>query len=113
QGQQFIGAESRLLTVFELLREISEGTETDVETRLDELNRRKLAIDTEIEEIHAGRLRLMDDTRLRERFLQMADTARALLADFRQVEQNFRNLDRQVRERVAAWEGGKGEMLEQ
>src|SRR5699024_4423731 len=47
----------------------------------------------------------------RERFLQMSDTARGLLADFRQVEQNFRELDRQVREKVAAWEGGKGDML--
>lgn len=113
QGQQFIGAESRLLTVFELLREISEGSETDVEIRIDELTRRKQAIEAEIVEIRGGRLQLMDDTRLRERFLQMADTARGLLADFRQVEQNFRDLDRQVRERVAAWDGTKGEMLAQ
>jgi len=55
----------------------------------------------------------MDDTRLRERFLQMSDTARGLLADFRQVEQNFRDLDRQVRETVAAWDGSKGDMLAQ
>lgn len=112
QGQQFIGAESRLLMVFELLREISEGTETDSQTRVNELNRRKHKIEAEIEEIQAGRLRLMDDTRLRERFLQMVDTARGLLADFRQVEQNFRDLDCQVREQVAAWEGRKGDMLE-
>ncbi len=111
QGQRFIGAESRLLTVFELLREITEGTETDPQARIEELTRRKQAIEREIEEIGEGRLRMMDDTRLRERFLQMSDTARALLADFRQVEQNFRDLDRQVREKVAAWDGGKGDML--
>ncbi|MFC0268624.1 DUF3375 domain-containing protein [Kushneria aurantia] len=113
QGQRFIGAESRLLTVFELLREINEGSETDPRARIAELNRRKQAIEQEIEEINQGRLRMMDDTRLRERFLQMSDTARALLADFRQVEQNFRDLDRQVREKVAAWDGGKGSMLEE
>lgn len=113
QGQRFVGAESRLLTVFELLREIAEGAETDPQVRIDELTRRKQAIESEIEDIQEGRLRLMDDTRLRERFLQMSDTARGLLADFRQVEQNFRDLDRQVREKVAAWEGGRGEMLEQ
>jgi hypothetical protein len=54
----------------------------------------------------------MDDTQLRERFMQAAETARALLSDFRQVEQNFRDLDRQVRERIATWEGAKGEVLE-
>ncbi|RLQ23894.1 DUF3375 family protein [Seongchinamella sediminis] len=111
QGQRFIGAESRLLTVFELLREITEGTETNPRVRIEELTRRKADIEREIEEINAGRLRMMDDTRLRERFLQMSDTARALLADFRQVEQNFRDLDRQVREKVAVWDGGKADML--
>ena len=54
----------------------------------------------------------MDPRQLRERVLQAADTARALLADFRQVEQNFRELDRQVRERIATWEGSKGEILD-
>ena len=33
----------------------------------------------------------------------MADTARALLSDFRQVDYNFRWLDRAVRERIASW----------
>jgi len=113
QGQHFIGAESRLLTVFDLLREITQGTETSREARIEELLRQKAAIEAEIEEIRAGRLRLMDDTRLRERFLQMAETARGLLSDFRQVEQNFRQLDRQVREKVASWEGSKGDILEQ
>jgi hypothetical protein len=54
----------------------------------------------------------MNDTQLKERFLQAAETAQALLADFRQVEQNFRELDRQVRERIATWEGAKGDVLE-
>lgn len=113
QKQHFVGAESRLLTVFELLREITQGTETSKEARIGELLRQQRNIEAEIEEIRAGHLRLMDDTRLRERFLQMADTARGLLSDFRQVEQNFRQLDRQVREKVASWEGGKGDMLAQ
>lgn len=112
EQQQFVGAESRLMTVFELLRQIVQGTETDPEVRVAELERRKAAIDAEIRDIRGGRMAFMDDTRLRERFLQMADTARTLLADFRQVEQNFRNLDRQVREQVATWEGSKGAVLE-
>ena len=55
----------------------------------------------------------MDATRIKERFLQIAHTARGLLSDFREVEQNFRELDRAVRERIATWEGGKGELLEE
>lgn len=113
EGRAFVGAESRLKLVFDLLHEIVHGTETDPEVRIEELERRRAAIDAEIEAIRAGRMTFMDDTQLRERFLQAVDTARALLADFRQVEQNFRDLDRQVRERIATWEGSKGEVLEE
>ena len=36
---------------------------------------------------------------------------REILSDFREVEQNFRNLDRATRERIASWQGSKGELL--
>ena len=112
EQQQFVGAESRLKVVFDLLRQIVEGSETDPDVRAEELERRRAAIDAEIDRVRAGKFSLLDDTQLRERFLQAAETARALLADFRQVEQNFRELDRQVRERIMTWEGAKGEVLE-
>jgi len=111
EQQRFVGAESRLLTVFELLRQIVTGTETDPEARIAELQQQKAELDREIDNIREGRLGILDDTRLRERFMQMAETARALLGDFRQVEDNFRALDRQVRERITRFEGSKGEVL--
>ncbi len=113
QRREFVGTESRLLLVFELLRQMAQGSETDPEARIAELERRRAEIEAEIERIRGGELELMDPTRLRDRFLQMQDTARRLLADFRAVEQNFRDLDRRVRERIATWEGGKGELLEE
>src|SRR3712207_7389670 len=60
----------------------------------------------------AGHLVLMNATQIRDRFLQMAGTARALLSDFREVEQNFRDLDRAVRERIATWDGAKAALLD-
>ncbi|MCA1778696.1 MAG: DUF3375 domain-containing protein [Xanthomonadaceae bacterium] len=108
---QFVGAESRLLTVFELLRQIVTGAESDPEVRIAELEQNKAELDREIDKIRNGHLGMLDDTRLRERFMQMAETARALLGDFRQVEDNFRQLDRQVRERITRFEGSKGEVL--
>jgi len=111
EQRQFVGAESRLKLVFDLLHQIERGSETDPEARIAELRRRQRALETEIDEIRAGRMAFMDETQLRERFFQVRDTARALLADFRQVEQNFRELDRQVRERIATWSGSRGEVL--
>jgi uncharacterized protein DUF3375 len=113
QQRQFVTAESRLMMVFELLRQIIEGTEVDPETRIAELERKKVAIEREIRQIRKGDLPLLDATQVKDRFLQMEATARGLLGDFRQVEQNFRTLDRAVRERVATFEGSKGTLLEE
>src|SRR6478609_3590451 len=43
---------------------------------------------------------------------QLTALAKDLLSDFREVEQNFRKLDRQVREQIATWDGTQGELLE-
>ncbi|MGK2905875.1 MAG: DUF3375 domain-containing protein [Desulfuromonadales bacterium] len=109
----FIGTESRLLTLFDLLRQMSEGSQTDPEVRIAELQKRRGDIDTEIARILAGDIPLLDDTALKDRFQQFLQLARELLTDFREVEQNFRTLDRRVRERIALWEGAKGTLLEQ
>ena len=109
----FVGTESRLLTLFALLEQISAGTEADPALRLAELQRRRDEIDAEIARVLAGELPLLDDTAVKERFLQFQQLARELLADFREVEHNFRSLDRKVREKIALWEGSKGALLDQ
>lgn len=112
-GQRsFVGTESRLLTLFDLLRQMNEGSQTDAELRVQDLQRRRDAIDAEIERARAGDLVLLGDTALKERFTQFTSLARELLADFREVEHNFRGLDRRVRERIALWNGSKGALLQ-
>lgn len=109
----FVGTESRLLTLFELLRQMSEGSQTDPQVRIAELHKRRSDIDSEIARILAGDIPLLDDTGLKDRFQQFLQLARELLTDFREVEHNFRTLDRRVRERIALWEGAKGALLEE
>ncbi len=109
--RSFIGTESRLLTLFELLRQLSEGSDEDPQSRLQELQKRRDAIDAEITQVAQGNVTLLDDTALKDRFMQFTQQARELLADFREVEHNFRQLDRSVRERIAGWDGKKGELL--
>ena len=110
--RSFVGTESRLLTLFELLRQMSEGTETDPGARIEELQKRRAALNVEIERAQDGDITLLGDTALKDRFQQFMQLARDLLTDFREVEQNFRVLDRRVREHIALWEGSKGELLE-
>jgi len=110
--RSFIGTESRLLTLFDLLQQIVAGSETDPKVRIAELRKKRREIDAEIKQIQAGDIPLLDETALKDRFQQFVMMAGELLSDFREVEQNFRLLDRRVRERIALWEGGKGELLE-
>ena len=111
--RQFVGTESRLLTLFDLLKQMSEGSEADPAKRIAELHKKRDEIDAEIARVLAGDVPLLDDTALKDRFQQFMQGARELLTDFREVEHNFRQLDRHVRERIALWEGSKGALLEE
>lgn len=109
--RSFVGTESRLLTLFDLLRQMTDGSDTDPARRLAELHKRRAEIDAEIAQVEGGDIPLLNDTALKDRFQQFQQLARELLADFREVEHNFRLLDRRVRERIALWDGAKGALL--
>ena len=109
----FVGTESRLLTLFALLEQISAGTEADPIKRVADLRKKRDELDAEIARVLNGDLPLLDDTAVKDRFQQFQQLARELLADFREVEHNFRLLDRKVREKIALWEGAKGALLDE
>ncbi len=96
--RSFVGTESRLFTLFELLKQMSEGSETNPQARIEELHKRRDDIDAEIARIVGGDIPLLDDTALKDRFQQFMALARELLTDFREVEHNFRGLDRRARD---------------
>ncbi|MDZ4126845.1 MAG: DUF3375 domain-containing protein [Hydrogenophaga sp.] len=109
----FVGTESRLLTLFALLEQISAGTEIDPIKRVDDLRKKRDELDVEIARVLAGDAPVLDDTAVKDRFQQFQQLARELLSDFREVEHNFRMLDRKVREKIALWEGSKGALLDE
>jgi hypothetical protein len=109
----FVGTESRLLTLFALLEQISAGTEVDPVKRVEDLRKKRDALDAEIARVLAGDVPQLDDTAVKDRFQQFQQLARELLADFREVEHNFRLLDRKVREKIALWQGAKGALLDE
>lgn len=111
-SRSFVGTESRLQTIFELLRQLADDSETDPSRRLADLRRRRDEIDAKIARVEVGHVDVLDSAARRDRYQQFARTARELLADFRQVEENFRHLDRQLRERIAGWTGSKGDLLD-
>ncbi len=113
QARAFIGTESRLHTVVELLRQMVHGAQADPAARIAELHRRRAEIDAEIARAETEGLPPLETAGLLDRYQHFASTARELLADFREVEDNFRALDRAAREHIAGWEGSKGDLLGQ
>ena len=96
---EFVGTESRFLRIFDLLSEIVAKSTEDPQERLAQLQQQQAAIQQEIDRItQTGQVERYTDTQIKERFFEANDTARRLLADFREVEQNFRDLTRQIQE---------------
>lgn len=112
-SRSFIGTQSRLLQVVDLLDQIAEGSQTDADKRVRVLEQRRGDIDAQIAAIRAGRVETLSSAEVRDRYQTLATLARGLLADFRDVEDNFRSLDRQTRERIAQWDGPRGPLLDE
>lgn len=113
EGRDFVGTESRLLTIFRLMEDLVQHTETDQQKVLERLHQKKAQIEAEIQQVEAGVISTHDSTQVKERFFQLEDLIRQLLGDFRQVEETFRSLDRQTRERAVTSSKGKGAFLDE
>lgn len=111
RGRDFVATQSRLTSIFAVLKQLVQQSETDPDVRLAELQRQRDAIDADMERIRSGHISVMSAPEALDHFQQLTALARDLLADFREVEQNFRALDREVREQIATWDGTQGELL--
>ncbi|WP_457972274.1 DUF3375 domain-containing protein [Arthrobacter sp. D1-17] len=112
RGRDFVATQSRLTSIFAVLERLVQQSETDPEVRLKELQNQRDAVDAEMRRIREGNIRVMTAPEALDHFQQLTALAKDLLSDFREVEQNFRKLDRQVREQIATWDGTQGELLE-
>jgi hypothetical protein len=109
--QQFVGTHSRLLQFFSLLQQIVNKTAGPYE-RIQQLQEERKKIDLEIEQIKQGNFSKPTDTQLKEDYFLAEETARRLLADFRQVEENFRELDSKTRHTIIKSNLTKGALLD-
>lgn len=110
--KEFVGTESRLLKIFDILKEIVYKSSDDPLKRLEELEKQKHEVEIEIDKIQSGNIEKLNETQIKERFFDVYDTARKLLSDFREVEYNFRELARSVREKQVNSNLKKGKLLE-
>lgn len=113
QHREFIGTESRLRRIFEMLYEIVANTSEDTTERLIYLQKKKAELEEQIDKLKNGLVERLSSTQAKESYYNISDTARKLLSDFKQIEENFRAIDRQVRLRQRAESMPKGKFLDE
>ena len=112
QKDEFVGTESRFLQIFALLKETQERSTTDIEVRITQLENERDRLQQEIDQIReTGTVERYTQTQLQERFLFANQVARQLIADFKDVEQNFRKLARTVQEAQLQQDTRKGAVI--
>jgi hypothetical protein len=109
--QQFVGTHSRLLQFFNLLQQIVNTTSGPYE-QVKQLQAERSKIDKEIEQIHLGNFVKPSNTQIKENYFLAEETAKRLLSDFRQVEENFRELDTQTRQTIVKSSLAKADLLD-
>ena len=112
EKRQFVGTESRFRFLFQTLRDMVEYTEDDTSRRLEELKNRKAEIDKEIKRLEMGfKPEIYTNAQLRERLDWFTRLSHELLSDFREVEDNFKYIHRQIVEQHTRAEVSKGSIV--
>lgn len=112
EKKDFIGTESKLITIYSILKDIAYKNFSS-DDKLKELEKKKLEIEKEIEKIKEGKEEKLDNTKVKELYLEAEESARRLLSDFKQIEENFRDLDKKIREKQIKSKLPKGKILDE
>nr|WP_197718674.1 DUF3375 domain-containing protein [Pedobacter schmidteae] len=97
EKKEFVGAESRFKDIFSQLRDLVEFTDEDRDKRMQLLEQKKLEIEQQINVLKAGEVaKVYEDYEIIPRFSQLTQSAKELLSDFKEVEDNFREITKQI-----------------
>ena len=109
----FVGTESRLRLIISTLADLVAGASDDPEVRLAHLRDERRRIDDEIERVERdGVGARYEPAATRERFATAVGLLKELLADFRAVEDRFKEITRHVQQRQVDGTESRGNILQ-
>lgn len=98
--EDYIGTESKFKTLFSQLKELVEYSNEDREKRLELLRQRKEEIEHQIERLEMGEeVEVYEDYQIEPRFNSLNKLAKELLSDFKEVDDNFKEIIKQIYQR--------------
>ncbi len=112
QNREFVGTESRFLNISQQLQEIIQNTSEDPRQKIDELEQQRKALTAEIRKIKkTGKVFTYNDTQIKERFFNLTRTARELVSDFKEVEQNFKDISVNIYKKQTKQDIDRGQIV--
>lgn len=98
--EEYIGTESKFKTLFNQLEELVEFTNEDRQKRLEILRQRQLEIQHQIERFQVGEdVEVYSDFEIVPRYTSLNKLAKELLSDFKEVDDNFKEIIKQIYQR--------------
>lgn len=98
--KEFVGTQSRFGAIFESIKSIVQKATTNPVVRVNHLKAQRQEVDLEISSIQkTGIARRMDETLIREKFLNLIEDTRRLISDFCLVEDIFKDLTASIKRR--------------
>lgn len=112
ETKEFVGTESRFKDIFNKLQELVANTTENLDVKLKELEDRKKKLAQEIENIRtSGKVSIYDDYQIKSRVIELTHSAKELLSDFKEVEDNFKTITRNIYRKHTDPEQTKGAIL--
>lgn len=95
--EAYIGTESKFKSLFGQLKELVEFTNEDRSKRLELLRNKKLEIEQQIQRLEMGDdVKVFEEYEIVPRYNSLNKTAKELLSDFKEVDNNFKTIIKQI-----------------
>ena len=111
--EEYIGTESKFKSIISQLKELVEFTNEDKEKRLQLLEDKKLEIEQQIQQLQLGEdIKVFEEYEIVPRFQQINKQAKELLTDFKDVDDNFKAIIKEIYQKQIDQTLNKGSILQ-
>ena len=111
--EEYVGTESKFKNIFNQLKELVEYSNDDAEKRVQKHEDKKLEIEQQIQRIKIGEdVKVFEEYEIVPRFNQLNQSAKELLSDFKEVEDNFKEITKTIYQKHADGNLTKSDILE-
>lgn len=113
KDRKLVGTESKFKDIFNKLKELIDNSIEDPDKKIEELKKKKEEIEDEIRTIQRERkVKTYEKYQIKSRFDEVTKLTNELIGDFREVEENFKDIVRNIIEKQSDNSLSKGKILQ-